>query len=191
MKHNIHVEGYAFALRPVALQDAEFIVEVRTPERARFMHPITRTIEAQQEYLKGYFQRLDDYYFVVERRHDRMKEGLVSLYEFDHLRHSAQWGRLILRPESFAAPEMALLSFRLAFDIFSLSEVWCVALSDNFRMISFAEKCGFEREGVSKVILEDKVHDGIRYVLTKDRWGSLEKKVAEVALQTAKKIQPN
>lgn len=124
MKHNIYLEGHAYSLRPVEFQDAEFIVDVRTPERTRYMHPITRTVEAQRAWLEEYFLRPDEYYFVIQRRHDQKREGLTGLLDFDNTNHSAQWGRLVLRPGSLAAADTALLMLRLAFDVFSLRTVW-------------------------------------------------------------------
>ena len=57
MKHNIHIKGHAFRLRPIEYTDAAFIVEVRTPERSAFMQPISHNVQAQEAFLEEYFQR--------------------------------------------------------------------------------------------------------------------------------------
>jgi RimJ/RimL family protein N-acetyltransferase len=191
MKHNIHIEGFAYALRPVELQDAEFIVEVRTPDRTRFMHQIDRTVEAQRRYLEEYYQRPNEYYFVVERRKDRRQEGLMSLLDFDDKGHSAQWGRLILRPDSCAAAETALLTLQLAFDTFDLDEVWGTAVSENTQMIAYVESLGFEDQGSVLIHLDGRAVDGRKHVLTKDRWKMYEKKVSEIARVAADRLQTN
>ena len=100
-------------------------------------------------------------------------------------------GRLVLRPGSFALAEAALLTLRLAFDIFQLREVWGTALVENARLISFVESCGFERRGIVAIHLDGTVHDGIKHVLTKDRWRDFEKKVIEIARAIADKFPPD
>jgi RimJ/RimL family protein N-acetyltransferase len=188
MKHNIHMEGFAYGLRPVELEDAEFIVEVRTPDHSRFMHRINRTIEAQREWLENYFQRSNEYYFVIERKKDRRREGLTGLLNFDDKNRSVEWGRFILRPGSFAAAETALLVLRLVFDTFNLHEVWGIDHAENKRMIAYNESLGFERQGVVTLSLNGKTHDGIKFVLTEDRWRIVEKEVAEIARVVADKF---
>jgi RimJ/RimL family protein N-acetyltransferase len=189
MKHNIRLEGYAYSLRPVELADAEFIVEVRTPERSRFMHRIERTVQAQREWLENYFQRPNEYYFLIERMQDHSREGLTSLLDFDEKHESAQWGRLILRPGSLGAAETALFVLKLAFDTFGLNEVWGPVLAGNAPMIAYVKSLGFECRETVSVPVDGKMVEGIRAVLARDRWSSFEEKVTETARQIALRLQ--
>jgi RimJ/RimL family protein N-acetyltransferase len=188
MKHNIHIEGFAYELRPVEIQDAEFIAEVRTPEHSRFMHQIDRTVEAQRQWLQRYFERPNEYYFVIERRRDRRREGLTGLLDFDDKAHSAQWGRLVLRPGSLAAAEAALLTFRVAFETFRLDEIWGIAVAENTRMIAYVESVGFEHRERLTVQLDGQVVEGRKHVLTKSRWNLHEKEVREIACSIAESL---
>lgn len=188
MRHNILVEGYAYSLRPIELADAEFIVEVRTPDHSRYMHQISRDVEAQREFLEAYFQRPNEYYFVVERIEDRKREGLTRLLDFDNENQSAQWGSIILRPGSFAAIETALLVLKVAFDILPLREVWGVTLNDNRRMIRYVESIGFERRDSVAVQFDCRVVEATKHVLTRDRWARYEKKTREIARSIAEKL---
>jgi RimJ/RimL family protein N-acetyltransferase len=185
MKHDIHIDGYGFSMRPVEMEDAQFIVDVRTPDRSRFMNDIDRTIEAQQAWLQDYFQSPQMYYFVVERNKDRRPEGLARLLDFDDANLSVQWGSLILRPGSLAASETALLILTLAFDKFGVEEVWGVPLKSNKRMIAYIEALGFEQREIVPVPFDGQVVDGTRHVLTKDRWRNFENKVRENARNIA------
>jgi RimJ/RimL family protein N-acetyltransferase len=191
VKHSIHLEGFAYALRPVEIEDAEFIVEIRSPERSRFMHQIDRTIEAQREWLERYFLRPNEYYFLVERKKDRRREGLAGLLNIDVANHSAESGRMILRPDSLAAPETALCLLRLAFETFGLHEVWGIVLRENKRTLAFNQKLGFERREIVPVQLEGKVCEGIRNVLTRDRWMTFEKEITKIARTMAEKFSPD
>jgi RimJ/RimL family protein N-acetyltransferase len=177
MKHNIRIEGHAYTLRPVELEDAEFIVELRTPERSRFMHRIDSTVEAQREWLERYFQRPNEYYFVIERKRDRNQEGLTSLLDFDGKKGSAQWGRFILRPGSFSAIEATLLTLELAFGMFGLNEVWGVALLENVHLIAFCDLFGFQRSESATLNVDGELRTGTKGVLTKERWEALGKRV--------------
>jgi RimJ/RimL family protein N-acetyltransferase len=185
MKHNIHHTGHAYSLRPIEFEDAEFIISTRTSERSRFMNQIERTLASQQKWLEEYFQRSNDYYFVVERNKDKRREGMVGIYDFDHSSNSAQWGRVILVPGSLAAAEAALLSFTVAFGTFDLSEVWGVVLSENKPMHGYVQSLGFERLAPVSLVLDGKEVEGIKYVLTKERWKNFENEISAMALIVA------
>jgi RimJ/RimL family protein N-acetyltransferase len=181
MKHDIHVQGFAFELRPIEREDAAFIAEVRTPERSSFLHPITRTVEAQQAFLDKYFERPGDYYFVIQRKDISKKEGLTGLLDFDMNKQSAQWGRLILRPGSFAAAETALMMLRLAFDKFLLNEVWGTVHLTNAPMIAYLKSLGFARRSGLQMAIGDTLCDADEYVLTASQWPDLETRLTEIA----------
>ncbi len=144
MMHDIVVEGDAFRLRPVKLEDAQFIVDLRNdPRLSRFINRGAGDVVQQRAWLEGYFQRGGDYYFVVERRKDRTAEGLISIYDLEN--SVAEWGRWVLKPNSLAAPESAYLIYRAAFDQLQVSELYCRTLSENKAVVSFHDRCGLVR----------------------------------------------
>ena len=181
MKHDIRVEGFLYEMRPIEREDAEFIAEVRTPERSAFLHPITRTIEAQLAFLDRYFERPDDYYFVIQRKEDSRKEGLAGLLDFDMGKRSAQWGRLILRPGSLAAAETALMMLRIAFNRFALTEVWGTVLPTNAPMVAYLKSLGFKHRSGLKMDFGDSLRDADEYVLPASQWPALERKLIDIA----------
>ena len=181
MRHDIYIKGHRFGLRPIETADAEFIVEVRTPERSAFMQPIVRSVEAQEAFLEAYFQSPNNYYFVIERTDNHQREGLTGLLNFDEQRKSAEWGRHILRPNSLAAAESALLVLRLAFDSFRLDEIWGTVLTSNKRMISYTESCGFTRRRVLKIPVGGEMCDVFEYVLTRAQWPATESSLDDLS----------
>lgn len=181
MRHDIHIKGYAYGLRPIEYADAEFIVKVRTPERSAFMKPIVGSVEAQTAFLEDYFRTPDDYYFVVERNDNRQREGLTGLLKFDEQRKSAEWGRHILLPDSLAAAESALLVLRLGFDRFRLDEIWGIVRTTNKRMISYSESCGFTRRRVVQIPVGGETRDFFEYVLTRARWPAAQSSLDELS----------
>ena len=117
----------------------------------------------------------------MERRHDHRREGLTGLLGFDAARKSAEWGRHILRPDSLAAAESALLLFRLAFEHFELDEVWGTILAGNKRMIAYAESCGLKRRRTLQIPVAGEPRDALELVLTRARWLATQGSLDELA----------
>jgi RimJ/RimL family protein N-acetyltransferase len=142
VRHDHRVEGVAFRLRPVELADAGFLVALRTDQtRSRFLNPTSPRLDDQVAWTERYFERPGDYYFVVERTADGAAEGALALYD-EVAGDAAEWGRWILRPGSFAAPESALLIYRFGFDDLGLGRVYCRTLTANQTVIDFHAAAG-------------------------------------------------
>ncbi|MEJ7813448.1 MAG: GNAT family N-acetyltransferase [Gemmatimonadaceae bacterium] len=177
MRHEIRLQGAAFALRPVELSDARLIVALRTDgDRTRFLHPTPPSIQAQEEFLERYFAREGDYYFVVERRDSHVPEGLISVYDIDSGARCGEWGRWVVRSGSLAAVESVLLIFRAAFEVLDLEMVYSRTLVQNERVVSFHESCGLETHAVLPryTRIGGEQHDAIEHRLTRARWPQIE-----------------
>jgi RimJ/RimL family protein N-acetyltransferase len=186
MRHDLRLAGRVYGLRPVELDDAEFIVALRTsdPERVRYLHPIPPDPEQQRRWLRSYFERQNDYYFVVENRDSRDRHGLVSIYNVDPVLQTGEWGRWILRPGSFAAVESALLVYQVAFEYLQLRSIYCITVIDNLPVISFHDSCGLARAGSlrSHFELAGLMYDGVKHVCTQENWPSVRSRL-EVQVQ--------
>lgn len=153
------------------MADAADIVALRSdPAQARFVHAISPRREDQEAWLTRYFDRAGDYYFVVERSHDRRFEGTLGIYDVEDDR--AEWGRWFLTPGSLAAPASALLMYRAAFEVLKLSEVYCRTVVQNEAVVSFHDSCGLKRAGVLKDAfqLSSGVVDAIEHRLPAALW---------------------
>lgn len=192
MRHSIHVEGSAFGLRPVELPDASFIVQMRTadPSRTRYVHPISPDVELQRAWLAAYFQRGGDYYWVIERRATHQPEGLIGVYDMNHVASSAEWGRWILRPASLAAVESALLIYRVAFEQLKLDSLYCLTVADNQPVVSFHDSCGLRRAGILKAHfkLGEKSFDAVKHILVRQEWDSVRDRLAPQAQRIAQRF---
>ena len=160
MKHRYFLDGFGYRLRPICMSDAQFIIDVRLEdaERNRFIHTISNDIALQEAWLKKYFEREGDYYFVVENRVSGKKEGLISFY--DEADGKAEWGRWVLKKGSLAAAESVLLLYRIAFEQANLSELYCRTIFDNTAVVSFHKSIGEKTRHVLKGIFD---LNGIRY----------------------------
>jgi RimJ/RimL family protein N-acetyltransferase len=193
MKHDLHIRGFAFGLRPLALEDAEFIVELRTdPQRSRFLHPIPPSVEAQRAYVEEYFKRDGDYYFVVERQHENSREGLVAIYNADLQKRTADWGRWILRPGSLASVESALRVYEAVFDHLHLDEVHSQTYVENEPVVSFHDRCCLTRRAVlpGYYTVDGIAIDVVEHVLTRRDWPRVRQFMEPLAKKVADRLQP-
>jgi RimJ/RimL family protein N-acetyltransferase len=192
MRHDLRLAGYAYGLRPVELDDAEFIVALRTrdPQRVRYLHPIPPDTEQQRRWLRSYFERENDYYFVVENRDSRDRHGLVGIYNIDPVVQTGEWGRWILRPGSFAAVESALLVYRLAFEYLQLRSIYCITVADNLPVVSFHDSCGLERVASlpRHFELAGVTYDGVKQVCTHENWPIVRSRLEVQAERIARRL---
>lgn len=142
MKHNISIDGFCYRLRPVKLNDAQFIIDVRLEdaERNKFIHAISKDVAVQENWLQAYFGRDGDYYFIIENRLTGQPEGLIGIY--DVCDGKAEWGRWVVRKDSFAAVESVDLIYRVAFEKLGLAELYCRTVQDNTEVVSFHSSIG-------------------------------------------------
>lgn len=189
MRHEFHIEGPAFRLRPVTGDDSAAIVALRNlPELARFINATSSDPADQRAWLERYHEREGDYYFIVEGR-DGALEGTIALYDVNAELRTAEWGRWILRPNSLAAVESALLLYRLAFDRLGLDAVYCRTVAANKAVVSFHDSCGLERNGTLPGRFEQGSiqHDLIEQRLRRENWPPVEARLAALAQAVARR----
>src|SRR6185369_14888763 len=118
MVHNIKAEGFGLRFRPVVLEDAAFIVWLRNLEHARGrISDTSQDVAAQREWLRAYFERPLDYYFIIETECG-MSIGTYGFYDFAE--NSAETGRWVIRLGVPAALPSVVLALDLAFDTLAL-----------------------------------------------------------------------
>lgn len=189
MRHDIRLRGHAYELRPVEMADAEFILGLRTdPELSQLIHPTSSRLEDQQAYLQRYFDRAGDCYFIVSRSASGRPEGAVAIYDINATPGEAEWGRWILRQDSMAAAESALLIYRVGFEVLGLNRVYCRTAAANRNVVAFHTSCGLEtREGVS---LEHNfggvIYDAVEQFMTRNRWPAAQRALDERARGVAR-----
>lgn len=192
MRHDIVVEGETIRLRPVRVEDAAVMVEIRrsVPEEKLFMNPTSPDPADQRAYLETYFDREDDYYFMIERRADNYAIGCVTICEIGQVAPGwAEWGRWVLRPKSNGAVESVWLMFRAGFEILNLDTLYSRTVVDNEQVVSFHDSCGVKRACVLKnyVTLRGKPYDSIEHRLTRAEWSAVEEKLGGMVRRMARK----
>jgi RimJ/RimL family protein N-acetyltransferase len=177
MHHNIIVEKCGIRLRPVLLEDAEFIYNLRrTPELSKFIGDTDPRLEKQIEWLEKYFLRDGDYYFCIETI-SGIRVGTIGIYDVkDSL---AEWGRWIITPSMPASPASVWLNYHIAFDILNLSEVYCRTVEDNKHVVSFHDSCGLKRKGmdINGVQLNGENKNLIIHVAKREFWPQIQQRM--------------
>jgi len=191
MRHDIVLDGPAFRLRPIADTDAAFVAALRRdPRLNRFLHATPISLDSQLDWLANYYERLGDWYFVLERRCNGVPEGLISLYDLDAYQHNAEWGRWILRPGSLAAVESAWLIYHFAFEQLNLREVYCRTVASNHPVVSFHDSCGITKRTLlpGHFVLDDRL-DAVEHRVDEANWAALGPRLKHLSHRMARRIQ--
>lgn len=182
MNHTIIVERFGIRLRPITMDDADFIHKLRrSPELSRYIGEIDPRLSVHRSWLEQYLQSDDDYYFCIELLSGK-RVGTISIYNITG--GKGNWGRWIISPSVPAAAASVWLIFHVAFDILGLSEVYSNTVIDNASVVSFHDNCGFVRTGIERngLAIRGVSYDMIIHSATRDNWpviqGRLEKPAA-------------
>jgi len=149
VEHSISLTCVRYRVRPVTLEDASFIVELRNdPLLNRYLHEISPRVEDQVAWLERYFLRRDDYYFIVEDADSGERHGAIGIYDIEENAAGAEWGRWILKHGSMAAIESAWLIYEVGFSKMRLARLSSRTLIENPQVISFHDSFGASRTAV-------------------------------------------
>jgi RimJ/RimL family protein N-acetyltransferase len=109
------VRGKNIYLREVTLDDAQFILDLRTdPAKGKHLSKTSPDLQQQQEFINQYHRSREDFYFIICDWADA-KLGTVRIYDIQG--DSFCWGSWILKTNSptSAAVESALLIYDFSF----------------------------------------------------------------------------
>lgn len=191
MHHDNFVQGVAFRLRAASVADAWFIDKLRQDsDLSRFLHSASPGVEAQESWLRDQMQRLDDFYFVVERVRDLEPVGLISLYEINRAIGEGEWGRWVVRPNSFCAIESVMLVLRFGFEEIGLQSLFCRTLLANRQVLSFHDSLGLEKVSILEnyAVINGLAHDAIEHRLDFSRWESVSQTLLRMATRLAGRV---
>jgi RimJ/RimL family protein N-acetyltransferase len=170
MRHSLQAEGFGVRLRPVRMEDAAFIVWLRNLQHVRGRVGDTAVdVAGQEAWLKKYFEREGDYYFIAETP-GGIRVGTHGVY--DVANGSAEKGRQAVRPEVIVGVTVAILATDIAFGELSLRELRSNTVSTNLNVISLHRKSGFKQVGLLQdhQMIDGKPVDLVQFLLTPEDW---------------------
>jgi RimJ/RimL family protein N-acetyltransferase len=187
VRHDFSTRGVAFGLRPVRVDDAETLLQLRTHSaRTRFLNRGGETVEAQRMWLNSYFDHADDYYFIVYSLSNGRADGALTLCNVDARTRSGEWGRWVVRPGSSAAVESAMLAYRIGFESLRLERIYSRTLAQNAHVISFHDSCGVARAPDEIVVqFEGKPAFAVEHHLDVSDWPAVEQRLDRLARRIA------
>ncbi len=170
MRHSYKIDGLTYQLRPVTLDDAQTILDIRLEdaERNQFVHPVKDDLELEKQWLENYFERAGDYFFAVVNKFTDETEGLIAIY--DEKDGRAEWGRWTIRKGSLAATESVYLLYEVAFEKIGLNELYCRTVAENVSVVEFHKTEGLKFRKVYKELFElsGKKYDAVEQYLTNE-----------------------
>ena len=170
MQHALQTEGFGVRLRPVRMTDAPFIVWLRNLDHVKGkVGDSAKDVAGQEAWLKKYFEREGDYYFIAETP-GGTPLGTHGIYDVRGT--SAEQGRQIMRPDVMSGVPTAVLATDLAFRKLRLSELRGTSVSTNLSVHSLLRKSGFKQIGVLRAAqtIDGRPVDLVQFLLTAESW---------------------
>lgn len=142
------ISGENINLRDIKVEDAAFVLSLRTDERkSKFLHKTDADIKKQEAYIKRYYTLPEEFYFIIEDKSHRPL-GTVRIYDvIDHTDFC--WGSWLIvdDAEKSTAIESALLIYEYAFSKLGYTKTHFDVRKGNVRVQKFHEFCGAKRVG--------------------------------------------
>ena len=125
-------------LRPVTIDDAEFIVKLRNQGHVKgFIHDTSLDVEKQRKWLREYFNRENEYYWIITTL-DGTPYGTSSLYNYNQEKNQIEGGRWIRLPGYDCNMISGYIQMRdFVFDILNIDRVVNDVVSTNKRVIKY------------------------------------------------------
>ncbi len=151
------VRGKTIFLREVTMDDADFILSLRTdPEKNKHISRTKNSIKQQQSFIVEYQKSMTDYYFIICDWHQNPL-GTVRIYDIQN--NDFCWGSWILSRKApvNAAIESALLIYDFAFFSLHYLKSHFDVRKDNHSVINFHRRFG------ASLVREDEVNVYFEY----------------------------
>ena len=178
MVYDSIIEGLTVKLRSIEESDAEVTYKMRTdPEKTRFVHQITGTVEDQRNYIKRQRTLPGDYLFMVENLKGE-PIGMKGVYNHDPVKKTVETGRFIGYGSQVENIEALKLSFDFVFDILGVDKIIMAALENNKVMLGIQKRFGVEFTHRGR--LEGIAQDVLYSVLTKEAYAISRVKVQKL-----------
>lgn len=134
--------GKSILFREVTLEDASFIIELRTlPGKSNFISATSGDVEKQREFIADYLRDQSEYYFVIC---DRNLRSLGTVRIYDIRGNSFCWGSWILSADAprHAAIESALMIYDFAFFSLHYQMSHFDVRKNNTKVVDFHKRFG-------------------------------------------------
>jgi len=170
------------------MEDAAFIVWARNLDHVKGrIGDSAPTRPAQEAWLKSYFERPGDYYFIIETL-AKIPVGTYGVYNVKGT--TAESGRWVIRPDVLAAIPSAILAFDLAFGRLQITELRVSTVATNRTVLSLNRKFGFRQTHTDKgaQVIAGQPVDLVHFLLEGKDWPGIREKLAPFAQVAAMQV---
>ena len=181
MMHSIFSDGFGIRHRPVRIEDAPFLVWLRNLDHAKGKVGDSATdVPSQEAWLRDYFQRAGDYYFIIETACG-VPVGAWGIYNITG--KSGEIGRWIVRPKTPAAIPSMIPGLEIAFEQLGMSALRTRVVSTNRRVILLDQQIGFKETHIEPAaqIIGGKPVDMIHMAMQSEDWPGVRKALTPIA----------
>jgi RimJ/RimL family protein N-acetyltransferase len=130
-------------LRPVTIDDAEFIMKLRNQKHAQgTIHQTDNDVEKQREWIMAYLQRENEYYWIICDKNNN-PIGTVSLYHYDENANEIEQGRWVMLQDTdinFISNTVQIQDF--AFYYLKVNRLVCDVVSTNKKVLKYHKFLG-------------------------------------------------
>jgi len=185
MKYSYVLRNDDRVLRPVKLEDAEFIVKLRNQAHVRgCINDTSLDVEKQRQWIREYLKRENEYYWISEDREGK-PYGTSSLYHYNANLRQIESGRWVRMAD---APETNLLAGRVqvhdfVFRTLGMARLVFDVVSTNKHVIKYHRMCGAIETGLEKgsVIIQGKPVDVVWFEETPESWARNRPRICRLA----------
>ena len=175
MKHSVILKNEERTLRPVTVDDAEFIVMLRNQSHAKgCVNDTSLDVEKQRQWIRDYLERDNEYYWIIETPSGE-PFGTTSLYHYDAEKNQIESGRWVeLKGEKYTYNffKSTIQINEFAFNVLQVNQIVFDVVVTNKRVIRYHQSYGAEMTGVERgaVVLDGVPYDVVWMQITREKW---------------------
>ena len=144
LPHPEMLQGNYVNLREVTLDDAAFILSLRTnPKKSQFLHVTGNNLQKQIDYLKHYFTLEKEWYFIIENKY-HCPLGTIRIYNVKNTCFTGGSWIMIDDATPKESIEGDLLLKQYAFEVLGFTESIFDVRKKNIKVVRYHKMCGAE-----------------------------------------------
>lgn len=177
------LQDYGIRLRPVKLDDADFIINLRNmPHVKGKMGDFNVTLNNEKKWIENNYTNPFDYFFIIESL-SLVRLGTIGVYDIDFNKLKAQTGRIVVIPGSLSALPASILLNDFCFNDLSLERLYGCVVSTNKEVIAFNQQLGYTVTHISlgDLLINSLYVDMAHVELLKDTWHKKREKLIAIA----------
>ena len=153
--------GICCYLTELTEDDTDFIIGLRTNQNLNALSGKSLSPEEHLSWLKKYYQKDNDFYWVVREIKSNERIGTAALFDIDNRSRKAESGRtIILDDYRFLAFDVFFTRMKFAFDNLNLNKVYAKVRLSEQKIINYDKKLGYKVDG----ILREDWWDGEKFI---------------------------